>query len=76
MIQGTRAPPPTLGVRKGRPASSPLPAPGRWLRNLAEAESGGETKTAGFEPFAGTERFKDISSKNAWKLSSRLLWDS
>lgn len=56
--------------------SSPLPAPGRQLRNVAEAERGGERKTAGLEPSAGTERFKDISKKKAWKLSSRLPWDS
>lgn len=42
LIQGTRAPPPTLGVRRGRPASSPLPAQAdgceTWRRRREEGK--------------------------------------
>ena len=54
---------------------SPRPAPG-FLRNVAEAESRGEEDRRDLSPSAGPERFKDISEKKAWKLISRLLWDS
>lgn len=40
-------PRPLPGVRRGRRVSSPQPAPGRLLRNVAEAESRGEREDRG-----------------------------
>lgn len=75
ILQAPGSPPSTPRSEEGAPREQP---PARARPTVAKRGGGGEPRgkrrPRDLSPSAGTERFKDISKKKAWKLS--LLWDS